>query len=314
MQNKISQITLEDFAKLLGTTVDDIPNDCKELIANFDSRYQEFSQAEHNQIVLGILKKIDSSNLSLAGKEGKERWEKGWSENLQNFIKNDYDVNELVPKYIKPNQPVRLYHDYTMPFDPNFEIHWYNIFRRWLFKKYLKDVEAIYEFGCGPAFNLVELAKLYPEKKLYGLEWVKSSLDIIKLLAEKFDYNMKGRLFDMFTPDESLDIPENSAILAMGALEQLGTNFEPFLQFILKRSPKIFVHVDSISELYDENILADHLAIKFDKKRKYLEGYLSRLQQLENEGKIEILKTQRVACGSLYHDGYSFIIWKSKKH
>ena len=79
----------------------------------------------------------------------------------------------------------------------------------------------------------------------------------------------------------------------MGALEQIGTNFEPFLQFILEQKPSLFVHVDSILEWYDENSLMDYLAAKFCRKRKYLEGYSPRLEQLEKEAKIEILKKWR---------------------
>ncbi len=313
MKQKIFKLTLKDFARFIGTIVNDIPKDCRELIAKFDSRCRKLNQAERDKIILDILKRIDSPDLSISGDKNKKNWEKGWKENLQNFIKSNYDINELVPKYVKSDYPIRLYSDYVMPFDAKFELHWCNIFRQWLFKKYFKDVEHIYDFGCGTGLNLVKLAKIFPQKKLYGLDWVKPSMDILKLLAKKHDYNIKGYLFDMFAPDETFDIQENSGILAWGALEQMGHNFEPFLQFILKKSPRIFVLVNTIVELYDESNLVDYLAIKFNKRRNYLEEFLPRLRQLETEGKIEILKIQKVPFGTLYLDGFSFIVWRSKK-
>ena len=191
-------------------------------------------------------------------------------------------------------------------------MNFYKIFRSWIFSEYLFGFDTIYEFGCGTGFNLVELAKLYPEKKLHGLEWVSPSVEILRLLREKCGYNITGHLFDMFSPDKNLEVTPTSAFLAIGALEQIGKNFEPFLEFVLEKRPAIFVHVDSITELYGENNLSDYLALKHDIKRNYLQGYLTRLRELEKEGRVEIMKVQKVSCGGLYHDGYSYIIWKPK--
>jgi hypothetical protein len=191
-------------------------------------------------------------------------------------------------------------------------LHFYKIFRHWLFRKYLSEFDAIYEFGCGTGFNLVELAKLYPKKILHGLEWVEPPQKIMKILRERHGYNITGHLFDMFSPDKNLEVVPGSAFLAIGALEQLGDNFESFLKFVLEKKPSIFVHVDSFVELYDENNLSDYLALKHDIKRNYLNGYLTRLRELEKDGRVEIMQVQKVPCGGLYHDGYSHVIWKPK--
>lgn len=296
-------------ARFFGREFKELSVDIRILISKFDSKYRDLSGREINDVVLKILKKIDSSNL-VAGVSYKEKWISGWGENLDNFIKSNYDIRELVPKYIRPNHPVRLLGDYVMPRDPEFELHFYEIYRLWLFRKYLSEVHSVYEFGCGTAFNLVELAKLYPEKTLHGLEWVDPPREIIKLLHERCGYNITGHFFDMFNPNEDIQVEDNSAFLAIGSLEQLGADFEPFLQFVLRKKPAIFVHVDSITELYDENNLSDYLALKHDLKRNFLRKYLTRLRELEKEGRVEIMKVQKVPCGGLYHDGYSHIIWR----
>jgi hypothetical protein len=158
----------------------------------------------------------------------------------------------------------------------------------------------------------VVLAQLYPEKKLHGLDFVPSSADLVNKIGEVYGWNMTGHLFDMLSPDEDFKIEDNSAIFTIGTVEQLANNFGPFLQFLLKRSPKLCIHVEPTIELYDESNLIDYLAIKFHRKRGYTENYLTRLRELEAENRIEILKVQRLFLGSLYMEGYSLIIWKPK--
>jgi transketolase len=312
--NKYCELKLEDFAYLFGITMDDIPNDCQELIAEYDFRYKILEGEERDRVLLDILKKLDLGQLSIVGKEKKATWEKGWSENLQNFIQKNYDIDELIPKYYRPNQILRLYRNYITTCDPNFEFNFFKVFRLWLFRKYLKNAESVYEFGCGPGHNLVALAKLYPEKRIHGLDWSGASRDIVHKIAEVHKYNITDHLFDMFSPDENLEIANNSIVITFGALEQLGHDYESFLQFLIARSPALCLNVEPIFELYDDNILLDYFAAKYQEKRNYLSGYLSRLKELEYEGKLEIIKTQRMLFGNQHYEGWSFIVWKPQQY
>ena len=309
------KLTLKDFANLFGTTVGNIPKDCKDLISKTDFSYKKLEQAKRDNLILEMFKRIESGEFSVAGKKKQPRWQSGWQEVLNDFANHDYNVNNLMPQYDrKPGAFLRLNSDYVAPKNPMFEMEWLNIFRRWFFKEYLGDVDNIFEFGCGTGQNLVVLAKLFPKKNLYGSEWVKSSLGIIKLLAKKHNYNIKGHLFDFFSPDQTLNFPPNTAVLTRAALEQVGSNHDKFLKFLLKKSPDLVVNIEPIIELYDENNLIDYLGIKFQKKRNYLDGYLSSLYKLKDEGKIEIIKVKRVPFGSVYLDPYSYVIWKPKRH
>ena len=310
MPQKIYKLTIRDFAKLFGADQKSIPKECGDLIDKFDFRYRKINQSERDQIILSVLRRLDSGELSKSGKKNKIRWERGWSENLENFTKNNYDISRLVPLYLKPNQPMRFCGDYIMPLDSRFEVNWYTIFRIWFFSEYLKDSSFIYEFGCGTGYNLPILAKLYPEKKLHGLDWVEASRDIVNKLAKRYNWNMEGRLFDMFSPDEKLIIKDNGAILTMDALEQLGENYKIFLDYLLKKFPLICAHMEPLVELYDQDNLFDYLAIKFHKKRGYLGNFLTSLKKMESENKIRIIKIKKVALGNLYHDAYCFVVWR----
>lgn len=305
-------IDVDHFARLFGVKAEEIPADCKDLIKKYDFHYRALSAAEHDRVVLDMLKRIDSPTLTVAGKEGKERWVRGWNENLEDFKKSGYALSSLVPKFVKPDHPVRFEGNYVMPRDAHFELNYFTVLRRWLLRSFLEKEQTIYEFGCGTGYNLAELAALYPEKELHGLDWVPAPKEILRLMAEHYHYKVTGHIFDMLEPDESLKLKPGSAVLAIGALEQIGTNFEAFLQYILKNKPTLFVQLDSILEWYKDEPLTDYIAAKFDRRRKYLEGYWPRLQELEKEGKIEILKAQRSQFGGLQHDGYSLIVWRPK--
>ena len=68
-----------------------------------------------------------------------------------------------------------------------------------------------------------------------------------------------------------------------------------------------------MSELLDDNNLIDSLSVKYFDKRKYLNGFLSHLNNLEKEGKIEIIKQQRIFSGSYFIEGHSLVVWKINK-
>lgn len=312
MRDELYEVKLEDFARSFGTTVEDIPADCRELIANTDFRYRILAGEERDKVLLSVLKKIESDQQVIGAKERQSTWEKGWAENLQDFIESGYDLNKLVPKFIKPDQVMRLNGNYVLPSNPNFELDYFSVFRLWLFRKYLKGFDSIYEFGCGTGFNLAVLAQLYPEKQLHGLDFVPSSIDLVNKLGEVHEWKIAGHLFDMLSLDENFEIDDNSAVLTIGAVEQLASRFEAFLQFLLKSSPELCINVEPTIEMYDEDNLVDYLAMKFHRKRGYTENYLTRLRELEAQNRIEILKVKRPFFGSLFMEGYSYMVWRPR--
>ena len=164
-------------------------------------------------MILGILKKLETGDFSIAGKQKINLWKRGWGDIRDRFVKSGYDVDALFPHYdLRPGDVLRLDRDFIIPKNPMFEMKWLEIFRIWFFKKYLSNVDSIYEFGCGTGRNLVALAQLFPAKNLYGFEWVKPSVDIINLLAKKHHYHMEGGLFDFFSPNRKLRFAPNSAV------------------------------------------------------------------------------------------------------
>jgi hypothetical protein len=308
----MQQVTVENFARSFGITVKDIPPDCKQWMAEKDFTYRLLEGEERDRVILNVLMTIEADTQIVGADSRREVWEKGWNENLQDFAKSGFDLGALVPRFIRPGAIVRYNGDYIEPVSPAFELDYYSVFRQWLFRTYLSNVQIIYEFGCGSGFNLAALAQLYPNKILHGLDFVSSSVEIVNQLAQTYGWNMTGHLFDMRSPEENLEIIDDSAVVTIGTIEQLAGGFEPFLQFLLRRSPSLCIHVEPTIELYDENNLVDYLAVKFHRKRGYTEGFLPRLRQLEGQGRIEIIKIKRLFFGSLLMEGYNVLIWRPR--
>jgi len=307
MNNKLDIV---EFAKLFGIQEREMPDDCLRMIDDGNFKYDFVDSVTHDNLILEIIKKIDAGAFSLAGEKGKDRWEVGWGENLDDFRKSKYDFSKLVPKYIRPGQPLRLNQQYIQTEDPNFELKWYFVFRHWLFKHYLKDMDAVYEFGCGSGFNLAALAQLYPEKQLFGMDWSQSSVDIVDEMAKYYGYKMKGKVFDFFNPDYYFKILPNSAIITIGAIEQTGKRFKTFLDYVLESKPKLVINIEPLVEWYDSENLVDYMAIRFHLKREYMQGYPPAIEQLAKQGKVKIIKQKRSHFGSLYLEGYSQLIWE----
>jgi SAM-dependent methyltransferase len=306
-------VTIEDFAESFGTSIDDIRNGCSQLIGESNFNYRTVEGEERDRVILDILRRIELDQQVIASPERKEVWQTGWQENYENFIQSNYSLEKLIPRFIRPNRPMRFRRNYVLSENPMFELDYFRVFRRWLFTKYFKDVGSIYEFGSGTGFNLVELAQLYPQKTLYGLDFVPAAVDLVNKIGEVYGWPIRGNLFDMMSPDHNFRICQNSAVFTFGAIEQLGGNFEPFLQYILGQSPEVCINLEPTIELYDENNLVDYLAIRFHKKRGYTENYLSRLKQLEAEARISILKIKRLFFGNEYMEGFSYTVWKPNR-
>jgi hypothetical protein len=145
---------------------------------------------------------------------------------------------------------------------------------------------------------------------LAGLDWAKSSQDLIKEINHNFNSNIDGYNFDFFNPNPNVHIKENSLVYTVAALEQTGSNFATFVDYLIKQKPNICINLEPIAELLDENKLVDKLSIKYFRKRNYLSGYLNHLKNLESNGIIKIIDKRRIYSGSYFIEGHSLVVWK----
>jgi len=309
----MNNLGVEEFALHFGSEPQKFSENCKELISSLDFSYRNIEGEELESLLLGILKRIDKDKQIIGAKDRTEVWSKGWQENLDQFLESNSNNESLIPKFIRPNQPVRLNGKFVMPSDSKFELNFVKVWRYWLLEKYFSDVDNIFEFGCGTGFNLIAASEIFPNKKLFGSDFVQPAVDLVNATAKKYNIELNGELFNMLEPRSDYKIPKCSGVFTFGSLEQLASDLEPMINFLLDSSPDIIVHNEPAIELYDDSKLNDYLAIKFQGKRGYSEGLLPLLKRLEAQGKIELIKVKRLFFGSLYMEGYNTFVWKKVK-
>lgn len=303
-------VTAEDFARAFDVSESDIVDKCGQLIDSYDFSYNYIDGEQRDQLIIKILERIKEDNQVIGEPKRKDVWQNGWQENLNEFIDSGYDLKALVPKYIRSNQPIRFMQKYILPHAPEFELQFFDVYRQWLLKTYLNDVDNCYEFGCGTGFNLVALAKLFPKMKLYGLDFVKSSYDLVNDIAKAYSFNLKGYLFNMIEPDEHLRIKSDSGVFTIGSIEQLRGKFHDFIEYLIHNRPNVVVFTEPVVEMYDIEKLEDYLAYRFQEKRGYTRDLLPYLQKLEGQNRIKIEKIRRLYFGSLFMEGYNLIAWR----
>ena len=305
----MKKITVKDIEEIVGFNISD---NCKTLIKEFNLTYRELTQTERDQVILNIINVLND-DIEFVGKHRLEKWENGWFENLE-LLKQNKDVNSLIPKYFNKYNIARWKGDFIKCETEYFDYKLHIILVDAILHKTVGSYYSnLYEFGCGPAYHLLRFGNFNPNINLIGLDWAVASQNIIKEINElEINNKITGYNFDYFNPDYNIDINKNSAIFTCASLEQIGENYKEFVDYLITKKPEVCIHFEPSSELLDENNLVDKLSILYFNKRKYLKGYLTYLKQLEQENKIEIIKTQRLYGGSYFIEGYPVIIWKPK--
>ena len=254
--------------------------------------YDVLDQAEQDALCQEILAEVSSGQFKPAGESSREHWRQVWATSQPG-----------APPFIKPAQVLRVNQQFVRPSHQYLETIWYRRFRANVLRAYLRDVHAIYEFGCGNGWNLRAAREFYPKKPLVGLDWTEAALDWLP-------HGITRRLFDFFQPDYELHLAPNSGVLTVGALEQTGTNWGAFLEYLLANRPAVVVHVEPIAEWYDPANPVDATAIAYHLARNYWRGFPAKLEELAVQGKVKILEQKRSYFGSKYIEGYSLLVWR----
>lgn len=274
-----------------------------------DFTFRSLTSFEQDESLVRIVNAL-LSELPTAGVNRYKDWELGWGQSLLDFERRS-DETALIPQYFNKFNSVRWRQKLVAPVNKNMEAWMLGFILDWISDELLGDFSNIYEFGAGTGHNLLRFRKRHESTMLWGLDWAKSSQKIIERIAERrADPNIRASCFNYFNPDETFQLVDSCAVVTVASLEQVGTRFEPFLNYLMKNSPSLVIHVEPIGELLDQNNLMDYLSLEYFKKRNYLSGYLTRLRELESRQKIEIVMAQRSYMGSFFIDGYSIVVWR----
>jgi len=296
----------KDIAKLFNDKLSDY---VKNKISKYKITYSYLSKDEEEHVIIKIIDTLLDPFLVYSGPHRLKQWKKGWDQNLTELSKTK-TASAVLPHYFGKYEINRLNQTFVKAISPNYERNIFYVVLDYIFDKYLRDARNIYEFGCGTGQNLLKVREINPSANLFGLDWAKSSQKIIKKIVElNLAKNIKGYNFNLFKPDKKIKLMDNSTVFTVGALEQIGSNYKAFVSYLLKNKPSICLNIEPIAELLDKNKLIDNLAIKYFRKRNYLNGYLDYLKKLEKENKIKIHEVKRTYVGSMLAECYSLIVW-----
>jgi SAM-dependent methyltransferase len=277
-------------------------------VDRYEFKYEHLTPEQRDLWLLEIVKFLSSDTVISSGTHRINQWEEGWGENLAEFKKNP-SWEALTPRYFGKYPVVRWRQDFIKPLSAGFEQNTLSVIQHWIFSKFLRDAHSVYEFGCGTGHNLQRIREVNPKAKLYGLDWVNSSAELVRETASSgLDTHVEGGVFNVFEPDRTLRLDPQSAVVTVAALEQIGKNFGGFLSYLFDNKPAVCVYIEPVGELLSENNLLDFLSVQYFRKRNYLSGFLDTLRDLEKQGKVVIHDARRTYIGSLFIEGYSVVV------
>lgn len=304
------KVSLKDLANDFGCTELDFNEEFLGFYSTLNLEYRIIKGNEEKKLISYILKKINEDTKIIGTPRRTKDWNKGWEENLNDFRKNR-TKDSILPKFIKSNSIIRLFGKFVEPSNPFFERDYSKLIQIYIHNNLIsKEIENVYEFGCGSGFNLLNLSNSRKNLNLFGTDFVNNSVTLIKELANHYNLKLESELFDMTKPNYNYEIKEKSCVFTHGSIEQLAGKFSNFIDYLIQKKPENCFHLEPVIEFYDEKVLFDNLLIKFYKKRGYSEGLVPYLKKLENEGKIEITLLHKMNFGSLFMEGYNLIVWK----
>ena len=301
----------------LGRVWRDLSN-VENLIENID--FNVLSNEEMQQVYFEISKIIDSGGLKVSGPDRIPDWESGWDEVLVRFNKNP-TIHALIPQYFGKHKYGRLDSRFIGTNGTQTELIFLRIVETQVLTEVMNlgfrtdsNIQTVYEFGCGTGHNLLHFASLYPDLNYFGLDWSQKSQELLKSIkGSGLMTNLESANFNFYNPDSNFKINPNSIVFTIATLEQVGSSYNAFIQYLLSQQPKYVIHIEPEQELLNPNNAVDQLSISYSLKRGYLQGLLKDLRKLESNNELQILNAYRIGLGSYLLDGYSVIVWEPRK-
>src|SRR3989344_229800 len=129
MQKKITE---KEFGKMLNSKIS--PLVAKKII-EAKLVYSAIDSKKRDEVILKIVSVLRDDSIPFSGKHRFNQWEKGWRENLDEYIKNQ-DDKLLTPKYYGKYDIVRVNGNFVKAISPNFEANMISIIVYFVIDKY----------------------------------------------------------------------------------------------------------------------------------------------------------------------------------
>ena len=192
---KLDEIKIdeENFSKTIGVNIDSLTDECKSLLNQYDLKYRHLNKIEFEQALLDILQGMLSRVHLKSGPKRKEGWNIGWKSNL-NAYTHTKKIQDLKPGYFRHEEYARYDGTYVKPLTSDFVFKFLKILQAQFYVANLKNIDNIFELGCGSGHNIATLAEIYPNKNFIGLDWSIESINTVRLLNEKLKPEISAHL------------------------------------------------------------------------------------------------------------------------
>jgi hypothetical protein len=308
---KSRRIGTSDIERMFRYVPGGLPEGVRAALNRMNTTYRLPSLSEQSAYILDFLNLCEKKELLRNREENLAAFENGWTQNYESLLKSDgkNDFHCLTPGYFRGSPFFRYDNKLVVTDNLQLEFDLFTIARHCLFDSYLAGRSKIFELGCGSCQNLLMLSDLFPDKAVTGLDWTLATQTISRFLAEKRKRALKTLQYDMFSDKPLPGIGSDGALISIHAFEQLGKNFFGILGKIMAARPGIVVQLEPVTEFYDADNLLDFLALKYIRKRNYLDGYYTALSRMAQKGDIEILAAWRPYLGGVLHES-SILVWR----
>lgn len=304
-----AHISADDWAAGFGLTAQALHPSLLAQLQAIDTRHQPLQAAQWESHLVQVLGRLNRPGAQRSTAENEAAFEAGWDENLRACREQGVSWATLRPGYVKPHAVVRWQGRLVQPANGFLADDLLRLAVRQAAHAHLSGVAELHEFGCGTGRFLFDLADQLPARRLVGLDWTRSSQAVLALIAAT-GRPVTGRRFDMLQPDAQHVLGAGAGVLTVGAMEQLGGRFQPFLDYLLAQRPAVCVHLEPIADFYRPDSAADALALLWHRQRGYLDGFVPALQALERQGRVRILQLQRPGFGCAHHESGSLVVWQ----
>ena len=299
------------LAALTGRTIPDVDSALKGWKLP-TLAYYEIGADAGRRIATEVDRVIREEPLRRSGDDDPAVWVRGWDEVAARLRDQSLTEETLRPQYFRGEPTCRYAGRYIRPLRPDFEYDAGLALRRIHFDEFAGGYRSVVEFGCGTGINLFLLAARFPEITLIGADWAPACTEILADMARQMSRPISGKVFNMLTASgwDGDAIDGKTLCLTVHSMEQLGTKWKPFADFLAARRPGLCLHIEPIYELYDEASPFDALARRYHMKRGYLLGFQPYILALCRAGRGELVASRRVPFGGLYHEAYSVLAWR----
>jgi hypothetical protein len=162
----------------------------------------------------------------------------------------------------------------------------------------LGDTEDLIELGSGYGYNLFALSLAFPNRRFIGLDISPAGVATGRAIAEHFGLQerIEFDLIDLVDPHHANYAKVSGrVVLTYFCLEQLPAEIGNILRNISRAGPNRVMHVEPAAELLSVWRPAHWANLLYVWSKHYQASLLGHLRQMRDEGKIELIRTERVS-------------------